>query len=188
MGQPIPDQSQKRGKAPHAFNDRNFLRQLKRFAFVGLLNTVVDLAVLNILIFATGRGHNGGFYFTIFKMISFVAAAANSYILNARWTFELKHERNPLEAVRFLASSGVGFIINVTVASYVALHGAPTAEFRHFWPSIAAIAGTGVGLAWNFIAYKWIVFIPTGQKPLSLFHGHDEPDDPELTTRYQVGR
>jgi hypothetical protein len=110
MGQPIPDQSQKRGKAPHAFNDRNFLRQLKRFAFVGLLNTVVDLAVLNILIFATGRGHNGGFYFTIFKMISFVAAAANSYILNARWTFELKHERNPLEAVRFLASSGVGFI------------------------------------------------------------------------------
>jgi putative flippase GtrA len=189
MGQPIPDQSQKRGKAPHALNDRNFLRQLKRFAFVGLLNTVVDLAVLNILIYATGRGHNGGFYFTIFKMISFVAAAANSYVLNARWTFELKHERNPLEVVRFLASSGVGFIINVTVASYVALHGAPTAELRHFWPSIAAITGTGVGLAWNFVAYKWIVFIPTGQKPLSLFHGHDElGDEHKISARYEVGR
>ena len=141
MGQPIPDQGQNRGKAPHALNDRNYLRQLKRFAFVGLLNTVVDLAVLNILIFATGRGHNGGFYFTVFKMISFVAAAANSYVLNARWTFELKHERNPLEVVRFMASSGVGFIINVTVASYVAsvwcAHcGAPALlafDRRYYW-------------------------------------------------------
>ncbi|HLH05781.1 MAG TPA: GtrA family protein [Terriglobales bacterium] len=150
------------------------IRQIKRFAVVGLLNTIVDLAVLNALIFATGRGHNGGFYFTIFKMISFIAAAANSYLLNAHWTFEAKHERNPLEVVRFLASSAVGFIINVTVASYVALHGTPAPELRHFWPSIAAITGTAIGLAWNFVAYKWIVFVPTGQKLLSLFHGHDE--------------
>ena len=60
--------------------------QMARFAVVGVINTAVDLAVLNTLIAISHRGRSGLLY-SLFKAISFLVAVLNSYWLNSRWTF-----------------------------------------------------------------------------------------------------
>lgn len=60
------------------------LLQLIKFLYVGALNTFVDLAILNILIWFSSM--STGFEFTLFKGISFIAAMMNSYVWNKFWT------------------------------------------------------------------------------------------------------
>ena len=48
---------------------RVFARQATRFFIVGVINTVVDIIVLNLLILVTGTGHTGTL-FTAFDNIS----------------------------------------------------------------------------------------------------------------------
>ena len=64
------------------------LLQLAKFIVVGVLNTLVDLGVLNLLILVTDV--TLGPFYVIFKSISFIAAVSNSYVWNKYWTFESK--------------------------------------------------------------------------------------------------
>jgi len=65
-------------------------RQIGRFAVIGILNTVLDFAVLNLLIDATG--FNSGSGFIVIKGISFIVAVTNSYYWNKYWAFEIKQK------------------------------------------------------------------------------------------------
>jgi len=56
---------------------RNLVPQMARFAVVGVINTAVDLAVLNTLIAVSHRGRSGLLY-SLFKAISFLVAVLNS--------------------------------------------------------------------------------------------------------------
>ena len=134
------------------------LIEARRFVIVGFVNTALDLAVLNSLIFLTHRGQNGPL-FSLFKSISFLVAVANSYFVNHSWTFDGRAGRKSLtQAGQFLMVSLFGALINVSSASYVATFVPPIRGMESYWPSIAALAGTACGLAFNFIGYKHIVF------------------------------
>jgi putative flippase GtrA len=132
--------------------------EIKRFGVVGVLNTVVDLTVLNALIFLTHLGKSG-IWFTAFKGISFLAAVLNSYFINHSWTFQRStREKSVAQAGQFLIVSLFGAVINISSASYVATYIASPAAIAKYWPSIAALAGTACGLILNFLGYKHIVF------------------------------
>lgn len=133
--------------------------EVKRFIIVGFVNTVLDLAVLNLLIFLTHRGRNG-VWFTLFKSVSFLVAVANSYFINHSWTFNGRSGRTSVsQATQFLAVSLFGALINVSSASYVATFIPAIHGLEAYWPSIAALAGTACGLAFNFLGYKHLVFV-----------------------------
>lgn len=156
-------------------NDIGFVSQVVRFAIVGLMNTGVDLAVLNALIAISHRG-GSGFMYSIFKAISFLVAVVNSYFMNSRWTFR----QSVLESMRlpwFLLVSVAGLVINVGAASSVASLMRPVIALERFWPSIAAVAGAVCGLAFNFAGYRYLVFSPrlkraglTSDRPESTLH------------------
>jgi putative flippase GtrA len=134
--------------------------EVRRFGVVGLVNTALDLAVLNGLIFLTHMGRNG-IWFSIFKTISFLVAVLNSYFINHSWTFGRSGgERSVSQAGQFLAVSLLGAVINVSSASYVDNFIAPIHGIERYWPSIAALAGTASALIFNFLGYKHIVFSP----------------------------
>jgi len=133
--------------------------EVKRFIIVGFVNTVLDLAVLNLLIFLTHRGRNG-VWFSLFKSVSFLVAVANSYFINHSWTFNGRSGRTSVsQATQFLAVSLFGALINVSSASYVATFIPAIYGMEVYWPSIAALAGTACGLASNFLGYKHLVFV-----------------------------
>ena len=138
---------------------RVFARQATRFCIVGVLNTLVDIAVLNLLILITGTGHTGPL-FTAFKTVSFLAALLNSFYMNSRWTFAGENGSRPTatQGAQFIAISVVGSIVNIASASYVASYVRPPAELVAYWPTIAALVGTVFSVVFNFIGYKFLVF------------------------------
>jgi putative flippase GtrA len=132
--------------------------EIRKFGVVGLINTAVDLTVLNSLIFLTHIGRNG-FWFSFFKGISFLVAVLNSYVINHSWTFGgSTGGRSAGQACQFVTVSLFGAAINISAASYVVTFISPLNGMVRYWPSVAALAGTACGLIFNFMGYKYIVF------------------------------
>jgi putative flippase GtrA len=139
--------------------DNNLFKQLARFIVVGVINTGIDLVVLNVLIHISQKGAKGGPYYSIFKGIAFLVALINSYLMNKHWTFAGKGSNNKaIEISEFIIVSAVGFVINVVGASLVINYIPAVAGAAKYWPSFAALCGTAIGLIWNFLGYKLVVF------------------------------
>ncbi len=137
------------------------VRQAVKFILVGILNTLIDLGVLNLLIFLTGIA--SGFGYSAFKGISFIVAVINSYILNKFWTFKSAGGNQAArEFGQFFIVSAIGFGINVGVASLVVnVIGNPFAFSGisdKIWANVGALSATFCAMAWNFIGYKFMVF------------------------------
>lgn len=143
--------------------------QLAKFVVIGVLNTLVDLGLLSLIIFifrdyiqieSKDIAIAGITFYSVFKGTSFIIANINSYYWNKYWTFEQNAvKKTGIEFLQFFIVSIIGFVINVVVASYVfkAIH--PFAGMNpDQWALIGAMAGSIMGLAWNFIGYKFIVF------------------------------
>ena len=138
---------------------RSHIVQVLRFGVVGIINTVVDLSVLNILIFLTHTGQTGTM-FAVFKTVAFVCAVLNSYLLNRSWTFRrVADKHHVVEGAQFLFISLLGAVVNVGSSSYVATYMHPRWGIHtKAWPSFAALVGTAFSLGFNFIGYKFWVF------------------------------
>lgn len=138
---------------------RVFARQATRFCIVGIINTAVDIVVLNLLILITGTGHSGPL-FTAFKTISFLVALLNSFYMNSRWTFAGESGARPTVAqgAQFIVISVLASVVNIASASYVASFMKPPAELVNYWPTFAALVGTVFSFVFNFIGYKFLVF------------------------------
>jgi putative flippase GtrA len=150
----MPRASRASQQAMRGNDHTKFVPQMARFAVVGVVNTALDLAVLNTLIAVSHRGRSGLLY-SVFKAISFLAAVVNSYWLNSRWTFRcLPSENAPMRVGRFISVSVLGLVINVGIASWVASFAGPVRLLARWWPSVAALAGAACGLAFNFAGYK----------------------------------
>lgn len=160
------------------------LIQVLKFVIVGVLNTFVDLAILNFLIWVSGVGESGITY-TIFKAVSFTAAVVNSYYFNRIWVFRGDQTKQVgTEFSKFIVISVVGAVVNVGVATLVVTFEEGMVAFIHMiplisptydwfvttlvnltspdfavWPTVAALFGTLAGLVWNFLGYKFIVFV-----------------------------
>ena len=143
--------------------------QAWRFIVVGVINTAIDLAVLNLLLFtigsrlaAHGMGYQASmtFWYACFKSVSFIFAAANSYLLHRYWTFSStgKNKKVHRQAGQFLAVSLVGLGVNVAAATLFVSVVPVLLVSRALWPSVGALFGTACGLGVNFFGYKLFVF------------------------------
>jgi putative flippase GtrA len=132
--------------------------QIAKFGLVGALNTFIDFGVLNGLIFLTSIAT--GIQYSLFKAVSFLFAAVNSYFWNKHWTFEKKGEVFASgEFIKFMAVTFIGFILNVGTATLiVSLIGAQYGIGDKVWANIGAFIAVFVGFVWNFIGSKYIVF------------------------------
>lgn len=134
------------------------ISQAIKFILVGILNTLIDLGVLNLLIFASGI--STGFAYSAFKGISFTAAVTNSYFLNKFWTFKSRGAgAAKKEFAQFFIVSFIGFGINVGIASLVVnVIGPQFGVGNKLWANVGAICATFAAMTWNFLGYKFIVF------------------------------
>lgn len=134
------------------------LFQFGKFISVGLANTGVDFGVLNILMFVTGI--SSGIFYSVFKGVSFIVSVTHSFIWNKFWTFR-KQETKKIggEFIRFFVVSLIGAGINIAVASFVVnVIGPQLGLPSMLWANIGAVCGSIIGLMWNFLGYKFIVF------------------------------
>lgn len=133
------------------------IRQGFCFCLVGGVNTLVDLTVLNVLIWFQPAGRSGWLY-SVFKTLAFLVAVTNSYFLNHRFTFQSERQKSAQQMSHYLMVSVVGLLINVGIASTVATLMVPPQVLLPYWPSIAALCGIPFGMVWNFVGYRLFVF------------------------------
>ena len=153
---------------PAQANDSFFkklIAQFGKFILVGIMNTLVDLIILNTETIISGVKQGPGY--AVQKGVSFLAAVIMSYFLNKKWTFrDTSREEGGKKFSQFLIISIIGMIINVTVATLAVTYLKPVINSTlrlafltdQLWVSIGALFGTAIGLIWNFIGYKFIVF------------------------------
>lgn len=137
--------------------------QFGKFILVGGLNFLVDIGILNLLIILTGIA--AGWFYSVFKGISFAAAVINSYFLNKFWTF-----KSPLtgdqsvkkvgkEFLAFIMVSLIGLGLNNLIASLLVNGLGPQWGIsENVWANVGAVSASFLAMFWNFIGYKFVVF------------------------------
>jgi len=131
--------------------------QIAKYLIVGVLNTLVDFGVLNLLIYLTNIA--AGFGFSVFKAISFIVAVINSFFWNKYWTFENKEAGLGSQFVKFFIVSTFVFFLNVLTATLVVNVIGPQGGIgAKIWANIGAAAASLVSFAGNFLGYKLLVF------------------------------
>ena len=132
--------------------------QLAKFILVGGLNFLIDMGVLNFLIFATGI--STGITQSGFKAVSFLLAMLNSYLGNKYWTFKRTTQEGVFqEFLQFLIVSVIGFAFNLTI-DYVFVNtvGPLGGMALKTWAQFSAFVAAALAMVWNFLGYKFIVF------------------------------
>ena len=120
--------------------------QLLRFAASGVCGLAADVAVLYLAL-ALGAGYYGG------RVLSFLAAATLTWLLNRRFTFHATS--SPLrEWRRYIAAMLGGGLVNYAVYSLLI----NTMPQRPWLAALAVAAGSLAGMSFNFIAARRFVF------------------------------
>ena len=133
------------------------LLQFAKFGAVGALNTLLDLGILNTLIAFSDIA--SGYWYSIFKAISFVVASISGYLWNKYWTFGVSGNINIKEFGQFFIVTLIGFGINVGIASFVVNVIGPMGNISpNLWANVGALMATAISLIWNFAGYKIFVF------------------------------
>jgi putative flippase GtrA len=132
--------------------------QFLRFAVIGAINTGLDFAILNLLMYLTGV--YSGPTLVILNFISFTIAVINSYFLNKKWAF--KDQANGDQGrkfVLFIVISLIGALINTGIVAGGTTYIPPMLGLsKELWANVMKLAATGASLVWNFIGYKLFVF------------------------------
>ena len=136
----------------------NTIIQILKFGIVGMSNTIVDFAILNLLIW-TFKIYSGS-WIILFNIISFTLAVINSYVWNKYWTFKAKEKKDAAqEFSKFLFVSVIGAVINSGIVYGVSTFIDPLFDLSSgLWANIAKILATGFALVWNFVGYKFWAF------------------------------
>ena len=135
---------------PRSLRREHLFGQIVRFGVVGVVNTVLDFAILNLLY------HVVGWPLLVSNTISVSVAIVNSFLWNRYWTFSARRSGGwHQQALAFLLVSLTGLLIND--AGIWILHS--------IWggSSVLAInlqkAGASIiSLVWNFIGYRLLAF------------------------------
>ncbi|NTU69865.1 GtrA family protein, partial [bacterium] len=143
-------------------------KEVGKFGLVGILNTLLDIGILNVLKFLFN------FPTLSANIISTSIATVNSYILNKSWTFKDKEKKWVKQFVVFAILSAIGIAINTTILKFLSEVWTVIPDFFvsvvHFLKldgifkdafvitnsaKVFAIAGS---MIWNFITYKKFAF------------------------------
>lgn len=130
------------------------MKKLLKFLAVGTTNTLIDFAVLNLLVQLTALP------LLLSNSISFSVAVINSYLLNKYWTFQ---DKKPI----YLTQFSLFFVISLVGLglSNLILHFGSQAiiflwqDLTFTWQyNLAKIASAAIVLVWNFAAYQYWIF------------------------------
>lgn len=134
---------------------RRLLDQIIKFGLIGVLCTLIDIAVFSFINYAAGMDY------TVATFFGFVVSVVVNYILSMKYVFARKDDLDrKKEFIIFVVLSVIGLGLNEVIiygcvdgiymhaAALQGLFGRGSAEF------IGKIAATGLVMVYNFISRK----------------------------------
>jgi putative flippase GtrA len=142
----------------HNLLSHKAVKQFFAYGAVGLLNTALNFAFINLGIFLTGATQGPVFIFVsavVFFLIVIHSFVWNRYLIFAR--------NNPRELHReyatFFLVTGFSSLLNLGVLHLlVDVIGAPQGVSMHLWANIALAVTIPISVILNFFGYKFLVF------------------------------
>ena len=143
------------------------LRRVGKFGIVGILNTIIDFTIYNLL------SSSFGLSLIIANLISTTVAMVFSFFANKQLVFEKGSSSMVRQAVMFYLVTAFGLYVLQTGTivlltqiwvwpvneSVVAVHAFGFQGHNEFIvKNVAKAVGTVVSLVWNYFMYKWLVF------------------------------
>ncbi len=119
-------------------------KQFSKFAIVGLGNTLIDIGLLNLLLFWQWN-------IMVANSLAFLVAATNSFLWNKYWTFgDVAGDwRKQLPFYLLIVTVGLG-ISNAFIYLLSVIFG---------WDvNLVKILSIGAVFLWNFLAPKFLIF------------------------------
>ncbi len=119
-----------------------FSRELIKFAFVGLVNTIIHMSILFALV------NYFEIYYIFSSFLAFLAAVTNSFVFNTIWTFKenIKHKTGSRYA-KFFTVSSISAVLNLLFL-YI------FTEFFGIWYMISQAITIAITLMINFLGNK----------------------------------
>ena len=149
----------------------NLLKQIAKFGTVGIMNTVIDIVILNLLtqIFKFRKSFTiKGKTFMIANVVSATCAMINSFIFNKIWTFNAIGGNLAFQGIKFVTIALIGAYViqqpvfnkfyNSFYSIFPFLRKTQHKE-KDFWRiNIAKAFAIVCAAIWNFLGYKFFAF------------------------------
>lgn len=120
-----------------------FEKQVSRFIFIGVLNTIIGYTAYYILL-------SLNIYYIFAFLISHIIAVTNSFIWNKKWTFKSKGDARR-ESLKFISVYGMTFIINLIILALLV-------EKLMLNPKISQLFALGIVTLISFFGHKYWSF------------------------------
>jgi putative flippase GtrA len=170
---PTPTQtfSNEQDGSSHRLHDRfRLLGQVLRFGLVGGLNTLVDLLILNGLLWLFPT--TSTLMLLAYNFLAYSMGAVNSFLLNKYWTFGSRQKMIRGELARFTLTTlcGIGWSSAILWLASTLLH--PILVNATVWANaskVVAIVGTALI---SYLGMRLWVFVSTVQRERIRFPAH----------------
>ena len=132
-------------------------RQYARFLMVGVSNAVVDLAVLNALLWADPT--RNPLTLVAYNTLAVALAILNSYLWNTRWTFRAEATHTQRERLLFIGQAIINILVNNLVLLGATALLPPTLGGAFLiWSNVAKLAAMIVASTLSFLLLRAVVF------------------------------
>ena len=126
-----------------------------RFGIVGVLYTLVDFGLLNILMFSFKI--NSGSWFIVLRSFTFMVGVLVSFNFNKDWTFRGDKKEQKLKLIKFIFVSLITLLINNSITgrlipfNFLILNG-------YLWANICTLLGAIVAIIARYFLSKYLIF------------------------------
>ncbi|MBU2539813.1 GtrA family protein [Patescibacteria group bacterium] len=137
-----------------------FVLQLVRYLLIGILATLIDLEIFELLAWLVGAGAGIVLVSGTFKAVSYLTAVCFKFVGNKYWVFEETSSKGIKEKfLKFIIVTFIGLLFNVGAFLYFSkIVGPQFGISEDIWIKVSVILAAIVAVVWNFLSYKFIVF------------------------------
>ncbi len=136
----------------------NKYSRFSKFIVIGVVNTIVDLSILNFILLIIP--FKTAYIFFVARSFSFIVATLGSYLLNKHIVFsDRNREYNKKQFLSFVSLNSVSFIINIILSTYAFVLLAPLfITYPHLHSTVSSLFGPVIVSLLNYFLYHKVIF------------------------------
>ena len=169
----------------HRFPEwRSTSRQFLRYCLVGGANTIIDLLMLNVLLWRFPT--NNVQILVLYNSVAYTSGALSSFFLNKYWTFRRKQKITSREVVRFTISLVLEVIYSSALIWLAGKALQPLIANPTLWGNASKLIAVAIGtvISYSFMRFWTFAGGPQDQAKKKTTHEvAGKPDDNSASNR-----
>ncbi len=167
----------------HTPDGSHLFSQVLRFSVVGGLNTLVDLGILNALLWLYPTTSIPTLL--SYNVLAYGMGAVNSFLFNKYWTFGQKQRTTSRELVRFTVTTLCGIAWSSLILWLASLFFLPLLVNRTVWANASKVVAIGGTALISYLAMRLWVFVRSPQETDLATHASSQKASNEALSEHE---